>query len=467
MSAADCANWLLGIRPSVRRWVGEQCWRQREPGPGSEPHGSGDLTPANEGYTRAYADLTLAFGLARLGITAVVSRPLVEEARQEVDLRDEAHAFLFRAYEYRIHQALESTPGRGPLPAELLNDLERLSRPSRGTYSHSPPFAYTIDRLRSRSKVLEPHGKVNPYRHCSQGLSEWLRQLWSLGDITDSGQLSDRIHKLLQACAKRSVTDQADAIKVALEQSPRLEESSVRELLLRVPPLVEQLPDLRERAALLEAAIDTATYFGWGERALELVSLLHELLHSPEGVLLAQSQDQLVRVSVRALRQFGLWQEMARLLSRQAELILQGESPAHLRMRLSGVATPEGTPKGSIAPLPSLLYVAGGWFDLGLLEPARQVLDEVWALLVEDAPGSHQRLQLACAYAYTLGRTSLAEGFRRGEEIFQRLRVSDRLTTWRHYSLAALMVVESLVLAVAGEESQLASPRPLLVTGPH
>src|SRR5262249_1385787 len=122
MSLTDRAEWLRGIRPSVHHWIGEQCKSQQEAYSRTKSSDSRDPISA----TRAYADLTLAFGLAWLGHSAAECDRLIEEAQRQPHPLEDIHTFLFRAYEYRIRQALEGQPRRGPLPAGLLKDLARL-----------------------------------------------------------------------------------------------------------------------------------------------------------------------------------------------------------------------------------------------------------------------------------------------------------------------------------------------------
>src|SRR5687767_13840293 len=105
MRPTNQAEWLSQLRPLIHRWIAAQCARQRELCARLDHSNKGDPVPANEAHTRAYADLTLAFGLARLGRPAAETQRLSEEARRLVDPWDAAHDILFRAYEYRIGQA--------------------------------------------------------------------------------------------------------------------------------------------------------------------------------------------------------------------------------------------------------------------------------------------------------------------------------------------------------------------------
>ena len=103
--------------------------------------------------TGAYADLTFAFGLARLG-EASECRALQAKAKDVLQHGDEVHSFLLQAYNYRLEQLLESKPHAGPLPDEYLEQLGLMERLA----------LYKVDRLRKHSRILEPQEKIDPYR---------------------------------------------------------------------------------------------------------------------------------------------------------------------------------------------------------------------------------------------------------------------------------------------------------------
>src|SRR5207253_2824399 len=91
--------------------------------------------------TAEYIDLTFAFGFARLGENDAANRLLQEAhdrlgqdgpggstAGEEGALAAKMHAALFRAYEYRIRQALQGRPPSGPLPDEVMARLSEVKR---------------------------------------------------------------------------------------------------------------------------------------------------------------------------------------------------------------------------------------------------------------------------------------------------------------------------------------------------
>src|SRR5262249_51392400 len=126
--------------------------------------------------TPAYIDLIFAFGLARLN-EADAARTFLKRAESALANADEVHQFLFHAHDYRVQQALEGKRHAGPLPAERMQELEGMDRMRR----------YVVDRLRQHSRILEPHLRIEPYRHCYSHSSELDKALADLTDLADKG----------------------------------------------------------------------------------------------------------------------------------------------------------------------------------------------------------------------------------------------------------------------------------------
>src|SRR5262245_66511237 len=100
MNRLECADRLLDLRSLIHPWITEQCRRQHEL-IAKTKKGKSDPVAANLGSTRAYADLTLAFGLSRRGEKTTEVHQLLEGACRELDPADETHSLLFRAYACR------------------------------------------------------------------------------------------------------------------------------------------------------------------------------------------------------------------------------------------------------------------------------------------------------------------------------------------------------------------------------
>src|SRR5262249_10058828 len=120
-----------------------------------------------------YVDLMFAFGFATLG-----DRPraaaLVEDARRVMVVpipeawndvvRFEATAsalitnFLFKAFKYRVDQALAGKPHAGSLPPELHRELAELTTRGRTAGANNPlqRAEYAIGRAREQFRILDP-----------------------------------------------------------------------------------------------------------------------------------------------------------------------------------------------------------------------------------------------------------------------------------------------------------------------
>src|SRR5204863_9298634 len=110
-----------------------------------------------------------------------------------------AEVFWLEASVYRIRQALEGKPHRGPLPVEQMEYLAHLveeRKQNRETAGTGAP--YIIDRLRELSRILEPDQEIAPYRHMVPFMNELERTLGELPDVLDRNEVAARIHGLLQ-----------------------------------------------------------------------------------------------------------------------------------------------------------------------------------------------------------------------------------------------------------------------------
>jgi hypothetical protein len=450
MSSTDRDQWLAGLRPAIQNWIEEQCRIWHEPR-----------------LTHSYADLILAFGLAWLGKAADDCHRLIDEAQRGLEPSwDEAHAFLFHAYQYRLGQALTGQDVYGSLPAELLKTRGQLSgQCEAGDWRRleNLKLSYVIDRLRASSEILEPLGGLNSYREELSPRWERSREVWFLPDIADSTELTRSIQKLLAACAVRPPSDQAELLKVALRRCPTVEGTVARDLLICVAPVLKQLTNLWDQGALLEAALAAAAHLRNAGHTKEFLAILMSLPHSERGVQLSEN-TRLVSQSVRTLRKLGLWQDMEHVLERFEQLILHDESPAQFRNRLQQLSSRARKAK---APLPSfsflsLPHIAGGWLDLGQRERASRILDEMEDLLLLGHLPPHHLMDLPSAYVRVLGRLPDSESMRRTELFFRQLKanIDPRFSTNTHYALRQLQVVESVVLATTAENRRFLPPSP-------
>jgi hypothetical protein len=461
MKPTDQVDWLLTQRPRILRWVEEQCARQHDffSRGGNRPPES--PPPTNAAATLAYADLTLGFGLAWLGWTNGGVQQLLEEALRHLDLQDEVQSFLFRAYEFRIRQVLESRPRNTSLPAELVRELWS------GDGLHGEPNelphideldgrvrVYAINRLRSFSEILEPCGVINSYfvaLGCgTKGI--WFKELYQLCDIAECSVLVNKVQNLMQVATSLPSSDQALILTVALRLSPRITNALAEDLLSQVTPLLGKLTDLSERTELLGAGFSAAASRTRKECVREFTLYLHELLSSQVGAQVAQTDDRLLEQSIRALTHVGMREELHLLVGRLAELILGDQDVTRFRILLEEKHRRHAREKDSVRdfanPLRGLLSVAGGWFDLALDEPAYRVLDEAWKFLSSVDLDCMTRCRTSWTYARTLGRIPGEEGRKRREALFQFDHCFDTYSTAKYYTIAPLKLVEYLVLGM-------------------
>ncbi|MBY0528451.1 MAG: hypothetical protein K2R98_33980 [Gemmataceae bacterium] len=446
-------EWLLQLPDRLQPWIERLHARQRWMGPlqaGRAPDAETALQterwlgkPPPYGYdtephfTRAYSDLTAAWGLARLGLAAPAAR-LIARAREVLDREDVVHRFLLEAYVHRIDEALGSGVGTA-LP--LLADLEMLEAEQR----------YKIDWLRQQSRILEPHEKIDPYRGDAQtGGADPLRRnrpLASLWGIADRVELAQRLETLLAASAASDpeMPARSRVLAVALELAPRVGERFAVRVLDAVLPMLDELADTLEPAPLLERSLFVAAHFGLAERVQELAVRFEQLMDQRHGADAVAAFESLAQQSFRGLRRLGLRSSIDRLLKQMAGQLLPGRDLANLRRTAGDHLSPAGWR--------ALLHVAAGWFSCGLEEQALLVVDEAAYLLFQCKLPPKEQTALAAAYASALGQAPVRIALERLDELFRQLdRIHTKHSTNSHYSLAVLNVVEAAVLAVASND---------------
>jgi hypothetical protein len=136
------AETLRQLRKPVHEWLARDV--------------AGKTLPEN----RAYADLILAFGLARAG-DPDEAKKLLREATAILGKGDDAHKCLLGLYRHRIEQALAGKPPVGPLPADLLAAVT----PTGKEAANAPVKLrhYIVLRARELSRIVEPLEQINPY----------------------------------------------------------------------------------------------------------------------------------------------------------------------------------------------------------------------------------------------------------------------------------------------------------------
>jgi uncharacterized protein (TIGR02996 family) len=383
---------------------------------------------------RGYVDLLFSFGLARLG-EADGSRELLARAKGILGGRDEVHTFLFGAFEYRIKQALEGKPPTGPLPPRLLEYLEHMDRQPR----------YEADRVRQHSYILEPDGRIDPYRHWGARISNLDRDLAALADVHDT-EVAGRVRALLNGLGNKPKDheDRARILKAGLNEAPRVGEGFARSLLDEAPKAFDALPEAHDQQALvgqiqfLERALMVAAHFNSAEAIRPLVARFHKMLRAEGGRWADELIDCLGGPCLSGLIRLGLRDEADALLTQMAGLILEGRDIEDVDPR---------SPTWPKA-LRALLHVAGGRYALGSERQAEPIMEAARIVLIRDDLPYREKTLLAVNYAATLGQAPVEVAQKRLEELFQKLAgIRDTYTTNRSFSLSQLDVIEAVVRA--------------------
>ncbi len=320
---------------------------------------------------------------------------------------------------------------------------------------------YKVDRLREHSAILEPHERLDPYRHVhwrGRISDEVTRELSEVVDLTDREALKARMARLLAIRPEgpKAALQEARVLKTALDVAFRLGEPFARGLFGRVLPVVDRLEGLGAQAELLERAIHLAAHFDQQDHVRAFVARFDErLVASGDGV--STEIEPLLGQCFRGLRKLGMREEIGGLLDRLAEVILHGGNSS--TAALSAAAAKARTGPEAVAwskTLRLLLHVATGWLYFGQPDRARPVLDEARALLLQGDLPPLERTGLACGYARALGQAPMAQALPRLGELFRSLEgVHDTYTTVSHYSRSRYDLVELVVLTLISEDFRL------------
>ncbi len=405
-------------------------------------------------YTASLSDLMFAYGLARLGDIEASSSAL-QSGLKGLRRNEPVVGWLGKAFDYRIRQALEGK-ALGPLPDPLMNRLERMGQV--GTEEHrksDKTNRYKIDRLREHSRILEPHEKINPYRHWHGNLADDVtRELAQVVDLTDRDALTARMARLLalRPEGSQAATLAAKILATALEVAYRLGEAFARDLFDRVVPTVDRLDYLDRQAELLERAIYLAAHFDQDGHVRAYVGRFDALLADADERWVP-TLEPLLGQCFRGLRKLGLRDEIDRLLDRIAALILRGRG-VESADELAESAVREGPEAVAWSKsLRLLLHVAAGWSYFGQHDRALPVFDEARLLLLQGDLPPIEQTKLACGYVRSLGLAPIATALPRVEEVFARLeRVHDTLTVGSHYSVSRLDLIEAVILTLVSDD---------------
>ena len=437
---------------------------------------------ANVPVNLPFVDLYFAFVLAKLG-EATPARRLLDDARRVMDVPPPAgwadprqlDAFvralawnaLYKAFHYRVEEALAGRQHGGPSPPEVLDAFEELLNKGKAGPSNNPFLRadYVVTRLREQSHLLEPQERLDPYSHFTKDGDALRKEVAQVQALRDPARFAERVRRLYRDGVPGIPLKDAQFFLLhrVLPLSTRAGEAFTVELLRLVPaalatgtvgpPGQEPADFPRQQGQLLERALFLAAHFDRGDLVQQLVGLFVEMVRTRKD---DDARYRLVNVvagqCLRSLRKLGLRDEIDRLLGQVQGLILKGQSVAELRRRHA--AQPEAW--GNV--LQSLTNLAAGWMSFGLLDQAAPVLDEARAELL--AP-SGSRLDakfyvpLCRAYVAALGQGPSEVGFLRIAELFQKMdprKITNTSTTASIYSRLHLNIAEDVVLAVLSDE---------------
>jgi hypothetical protein len=432
----------------IREWMLELCNQARD---WSRDANQGTQQTEGAAPTLAYIQCYFAYGLARMG-EKQASNDLFDHAKKALEKLDDAHKFLLGAFGHRIRQAQTGQKNAGPLPAEqmeyLQKNVERIQR-------------YVVDRLRQHSRILEPEEKIDPYADWAARTDDLATKLAETARLTDKKEIAERLLKLMREVPKgnKGHEPRARILRTGLDVAPRVSEEFALEILGAFGPAWDALPDpsevkgLIERAELLERGLFVSAHFDRKDHVQGLISRFQKLLQAQRGSTQAmQAIERLASESLRGLRKLGMRDEIDLLLKQMADVILEGKDP-------SSLTTQSGDTKHVPAAMRALLHVASGWLYFGRERQAEPIINVARTLLLHgdwQVSQARERASLAGVYARTVGAAGVEIVKSRLTELFRELKnIRDMMTTSKHYSLLQLDVVESVVLAIAGEDQTL------------
>ena len=400
---------------------------------------------------RAYADLILAFGLARAG-EPDEAKKLVREAAVVLEKGDAAHQCLLGLYRHRIEQILAGKPPIGPLPAKLLATViptgnEPVNAPIKLHH-------YTVLRARELSRIVDPVEQVDPYLPwTAKGADDPLvRRLAPLQDEADPVRFGSAADKLLKDTAAGSVETRLRVTTRLAALAPRAGDAFGAEVLKSVPELVragrkaDGEPVRAGITALVEQSLALATILKKPELFKPLVAEAIELIGTERGT---SATGTIARLTIRCeqgIRIMKLEDAAKTFLKETAGKLPDAADTAAIRLG-AGKSWPEAA-RTRLAEA-GVRRVAGQGAEA----------DKLFALVrgaVLDAPADERGIsyyRLVAEYAAACGRLAPVEAKKAMEELFTKLaKVPDTYTTATHYSRYHLMILEAAVLGLASRD---------------
>jgi hypothetical protein len=410
-----------------------------------------------------YTDLIFAFGFATLG-DATRARRLLGDARVVMqypvpptvtpnkDYSPVSAAlvpgFAYRAFEYRVEQAIAGQPLAGPLSPGVRATVEDIEREA-GSGPVNSPYklaTYHIARLREQSRILEPDERINPYTDWSaydRG-DPLRRELAAVAHLWEPAELTTRLPPLIRTAVSEAQRDRWYTLHQALPLAIRVGEGFAAEMLEYVRPVLAGASGeavIEWYPWLMGAALFVAGRVGRADLTRDLARLFADQADrfSPDcRVTLISTAGW---ECLRSLQVLGLRDATERLLIR-------------LWIAVPDLRPSLGDLRAVAAYYRSRLVLAAGWLTLGRGDEAAPVLDETRrALLAPDAPRLEPKdyTDLARAYVSALGRGPADAGLPRVAGLFRemdRRLITNNYATASYYSRLHLNLTEDAVAAV-------------------
>jgi hypothetical protein len=395
------AAWMLDLRGRALEWV------RRQP-----------LT----GETEAYARLMFAFGLARTGAGAE-ARSELDEAGGLLQRADDAHQALEAAFRFRVGEALAGRPPAGPLSEEVLARIAALDR----------FVSYAVDRLRKGSRILEPDGPINPYRHWGDRINSFEGALSRLYRETHPTEFRKQVKSLLgmgEAAEGGALRVWNAVLRFPSMADKELAAEAVEQVLAmrKGPSGVKEGGEALDEIATLERSLHFVIARGLAGPMPRLLKAAREWCTDRKHVNMATAD--LVSAAIEGLWVFRMGEEADCFLNEVATAIRNGPV------------------EPTVPQLTAALALADGWFRFGWDRLTVPVFAAVEGILFSGDLPPRDLGQLAQASALAVRSAPHATADAWFRQLFDRLPpIRDTYTTSSHYGFSVLEVAEAVCLS--------------------
>ncbi|MGL4421429.1 MAG: hypothetical protein ACRCZF_12240 [Gemmataceae bacterium] len=404
--------------------------------------------------------------LARQNLT--IAQPPMPKGNEKIEpyVAYLTQGVLMPALDYRVAQALDGQPARGPLPEQVLSAMEAITRqvPRTGAGATSNPYGmavYIIRRFRDVSQILEPQEKLEPYAYWTYQGDPFKQSLLELQQFREPDLLRNRVLSLWKPARGANPSSEHTflLLSAALPLATRVGEKFAEELIVALPQTltieaasrVTEDDAIRKQAQLLERGIQLAGLYDRADLLQPLIEHFCMLLRS----LAPDPRAEWVRIvttqSIRVLRKLGLQEQIHRIL--QATQSEQVTVPELLAQRSQWHA--RGNDYAQL--LTTQIYLAGAWLATGSTSQAGPILDLAEAELQQplESMTLTKYVPILSAFVRALGQARAEYSIPRLTSLFGKLsgsRVKNSFTSAPYYSRFHLQIVDDVVLALTGDE---------------